>query len=144
MFKFHFYHHILTFIYTYLSNKNDKIKYVDRKLEISSLKWYITVSKYNWFSEFIWVLKKLCSSSLHIHRAFTCAYKLRKRKGFSVHCRLTVPLQYHLINKSIRVKFMHAFLFCSLPRPANACILMRGCYVIILVQCNSLWILKTL
>ena len=50
------------------------------------------------------------------------------------------PLQYHLLNKFICVEFMYAFLFCSLPWAANACIVMRGCYmyVIILVQCNLL------
>ena len=30
-------------------------------------------------------------------------------------CGKVFPLQYHLVNKFIRVNCMHAFLFCSLP-----------------------------
>ena len=56
---------------------------------------------------------------------------------------MAFSLQYHLLNKFLWIKFMLAFLFCSLPWAANVCILMMSCYVIILVQSNLLWMLKT-
>ena len=58
-----------------------------------------------------------------------------------------IPVMWQMYFKQVhlcKIDACIAFLFCSLSGAANPCILMKSCYVIILVQCNLLWILKSL